>query len=333
MTHSPARQRRAARSGVGAVALVALALAVPSPALADTFDSHWQDGKAELNGYHYTVTRYGQRREGSAILIYVTEPFSESRRVKVDDPKKNPKDVVEALKVNFVREFLTGIYDYHTLTSVFTRTRDFSPAKITFSSAEWCGHVFEEMLFEKYHIADRYLSYFDGESDLRRLTHREDSLTEEELLVRIRGLRGDWIRPGERKSIPLLPSAFIRRLTHRPLVWTTARIERGRGVETVRVPAGRFETSLITVRTEDRVGKFWIESTYPHRIIRWEWTASGNASAAARSGGDPAEGLDQGELTGSTRLAYWTLKGPGGERYRLELGLAPAPASPQRGRN
>lgn len=340
MTRMPAWKRRSGGNGARAAAatiaaaILALLVAAAPPSRGDTFDTHWQDGRAELNGYRYTVTRYGQPREGTAVLIYVTEPFSESGRVKVDDPKKNPKDTFEALKVNFVREFLTGIYDYHTLTSVFTRTRDFSPAKITFSSAEWCGHVFEEMLFEKYHIADRYLSYFEGESDLRRITHRENSLTEEELLVRLRGLRGDWIRPGERKNVPLLPSTFLRRLTHRSLGWTTARIERARGVETVRVPAGRFETSAVTVTTEQRVGKFWIESAYPHRIIRWEWTpAAGAGAAAARSRGNPAEGLDRGELTGSARLAYWTLNGPGGERYRRELGLAPAPAPPQRGRN
>jgi hypothetical protein len=309
---------------------LSLALAIAKPLAADTFDSHWQDGKAELNGYRYSVTRYGHRREGSAVLIYVTEPFSESRRVKVDDPKKNPKDTFEALKVNMVREFSTGIYAYHTLASIFTRTRDFSPVKITFSSAEWCGHVFEEMIFNRHHIADRYLSYFEGESDLKRLTVRENSLTEEELLVRLRGLRGEWIGPGERRTVPLLPSAFYRRLTHRPLAWSEARIERARGSESVRVPAGRFETSVITVKTEHRVGRFWIEAKYPHRIVKWVWASAGTPP---RGRGNPAEGLDQGELTGTARLSYWKLNGPGAERYRRELGLAPASASPQRGRN
>lgn len=296
----------------------------------DRFDAHWQDGKAELNGYRYSVTRYGQRRDGTAVLIYVTEPMSESRRVKVDDPKENPKDVFEALKVNFVREFRTGIYDYHTLGSVFTRTRDFSPAKITFSSAEWCGHVFEEMIFHRHHVADRYQSYFEGESDLKRLTLQKGALAEEELLVRLRGLRGDWIRPGERKTVPFLPSAFHRRLTHRPLVWSEAKLDRARSLETVRVPAGRFETSVVTVRTEQRVGRFWIESAYPHRIIRWEWTGS------TSGGGRRDEALDRGELTGSSRLAYWKLNGPEGERYRRELGLPPASApssQAQRARN
>lgn len=321
----------AARGGtILAVVCLAAALAGAVPAAADSFDAHWQDGKAELNGYRYSVTRYGQRREGTAVLIYVTEPMSESRRVKVDDPKKNPRDTFEALKVNVVREFSTGIYDYHTLASVFTRTRDFSPVKITFSAAEWCGHVFEEMIFHRHHIADRYLSYFEGESDLKRLTTKENALTEEELLVRLRGLRGEWIRPGERRKVPFLPSSFYRRLTHRPLVWSEAVIERARASGSVRVPAGRFEAGLVTVRTEHRVGRFWIETAYPHRIVRWEWTAVGSSPKRGRS---PAEALDRGELTGSARLAYWTLNGPGGERYRRELGLAPAAASPQRTRN
>lgn len=335
ITRRGALEGGAARLGAGvrvglAAGWLLTALAWPASAAADRFDTHWRDGRAELSGYRYSVTRYGQRREGTAVLIYVTEPWSESRRVKVDDPKKNPRDTFEALKVNLVREFPTGIYDYHTLASVFTRTRDFSPVKITFSAAEWCGHVFEEMVFHRHHIADRYQSYFEGESDLRRLTTKENALTEEELLVRLRGLRGEWIRPGERKKVPFLPSAFHRRLTHQPLVWSEAVIERARASGTVRVPAGRFETGLVTVRTGNRVGRFWIETAYPHRIVRWEWTAVGSGPKRGRS---PAEALDRGELTGSARLAYWTLNGPGGERYRRELGLAPAASSPQRVRN
>ena len=56
------------------------------------FSSWWHDGKAEMDGYRLTVTRYGQEREGQCVMIFVTEPFSESRRVKVDDPRGDPGD-------------------------------------------------------------------------------------------------------------------------------------------------------------------------------------------------------------------------------------------------
>jgi len=299
----------------------------PAPA-APTFESHWQDGRAELDGYRYTVTRYGQPRRGTAVMVFVTEPFSEAKRVKVDDPKKNPKDTFEALKLNFIRDFQTGIYDYNTITSLFVRSRDFSPVKIAFSCDEWCGQVYEEMIYERFHVADRYSSYFEDESQTERLTLQPNGITEEELLIRFRDLRGAWLRPGERRRVPFLASAFLRRLTHgRALQWGQATLERGRDAEAITVPAGRFETTRYTVRVENGPeGAFWIEQSYPHRVIRWEWRAN---PAAASGGWSPAEGLDAGELTGSARLKYWELHRPGDEKYLAQLGLVAGPGGAQ----
>ncbi len=83
------------------------------------FSSFWHDGRAELDGYQWNVTRYGQRRSGECVMIYVTEPFSESKRVKVDDPSRDPDDTFDGLKLNLVWDFQTGLYDYNTMTSVF----------------------------------------------------------------------------------------------------------------------------------------------------------------------------------------------------------------------
>jgi hypothetical protein len=283
------------------------------------FEPHWQDGRAELDGYRFSVVRYGQTRQGTAAMIFVTEPFSTSKAVKVDDPSQSPGDTYEALKLNFVRDFQTGIYDYNTMVSVFVRSRDFAPVKTTFSSAEWCGHVYEEMLYEPHHIADRYSSYFEDESGTRRLRRYDDGVAEENLYILLRGLRGDYLRPGERRRVPFLPGAFYRRLAHRPLAWSGALIERLRGTESVSVPAGRFEAFVYTVRVDGgRDGRFWIESAYPHRIVRWRWSA---ASKTPRKSWSPAEGTDSGELAGSSRLAYWKLNQTGGESYLREIGL------------
>jgi len=35
-----------------------------APAVDPPFGSYWHDGKAELDGYRYAVTRYGQLRRG-----------------------------------------------------------------------------------------------------------------------------------------------------------------------------------------------------------------------------------------------------------------------------
>ena len=140
-----------------------LAYGVSSSLLyAEDFDSYWRDGKAELDGYHLKVSRYGEPRTGQGVMVFVTEPFSRSKFVKLDNPTANPSDLVDVLKLNMVRDFQTGIYDYNTMVSVFSDVSDFKQVKIRFSSAEWCGNVYEELLFTKKRMEEKYFSYFEG---------------------------------------------------------------------------------------------------------------------------------------------------------------------------
>ena len=48
-----------------------------SSAAAPEFWPHWSDGKAEMNGYRLVQPGYGAQRAGNAVLIYVTEDFSD----------------------------------------------------------------------------------------------------------------------------------------------------------------------------------------------------------------------------------------------------------------
>jgi len=290
-------------------------------AAADTsrvFESHWQDGRAELAGYRYHVTRYGQRREGRCAMITVTEPFSASKHVKADDPSRNSGDTFEALKMNLVRHFQTGIYDYHTMVSIFTRSRDFSTDKVAFTCAEWCGQVYQELIFEKSAVTGLIRSYFEDESRQLRLPAQAGGIPEDDLFILLRGLRGDFLPPGRSRSAPFLPSPFHCRLSHQPTYWTSAAISRAPNLEPVDVPAGSFQAIVYTVRVKDgRTGRFWIEPAYPHRILRWSWLPPRGEHQMR------AEGADEGELIRSTRLPYWRLNQEGGERYLTEMGLPP----------
>jgi hypothetical protein len=284
------------------------------------FGSWWHDGKAELDGYRLKVHRYGEERRGQAVLVYVTEPFSESKRVKVDDASKNPPDTFDALKLNLVRDFQTGIYDYNTMVSLFVRSNTFEPVKLSFSSAEWCGHVYQEMIFGPKDISSHYFSYFENESSSHTLDRKPGGVVEDNLFILLRGLDGrPWLDPGQARHVDFLPSPFYSRLSHHPVEWTTAEIERLETTSTVDVAAGRFETSTYEVRIlEGRTGRLDVETAYPHRIVRWSW--------APPAGTDPARslgGLDSGELTGSARLEYWKLHGEGDQSYLKELGLEP----------
>jgi len=303
-------------------ALVGLA-AGPAPAAVNEpeFGAYWRDGRAELDGYRLTVNRYGHPRAAQAVLVYVTEPFSASKHVKVDDPSKNPTDTFDALKLNFVRRFQTGVYDYHTMVSLFTRSLDFSPVKVTFTSAEWCGQVCEQLDFTGSRVSERFDSYFEGESAVRTLEIPPAAVVEDDLFILLRGLRGAYLAPGRSSAIRILSSPFYSRLTHQPPKWLEASVSRLPGPETIRVPAGSFLTDVYVVRIRGkREGRFHIERAYPHRVIRWSWKQEAQGDALASKLG----GTDAGELSGSARLEYWKLHDPGDEKYLEALGLDPA---------
>ena len=279
-----------------------------------TFGAWWHDGKAELDGYRLTVQRYGHARTGRAVAIYVTEPFSRSKHVKLDDPTKTPTDAIDAFKLNLVRDFQTGIYDYHTIVSLFDGSADLAPLKIAFSSSEWCGQVYEELNVAGGSITQRVSSYFAGESAERTLDLPAGGIEEDNLFVLLRGLNAPMLRPGEKHTYPFLAGPFYRRLAHRPTAWASASIERLSLPQRVTVPAGAFDVDVFVVRPADgREGRFDVERAYPHRIVRWKWKPT--------LGAGPLGGTDAGELSGSTRLDYWRTHDPGDERYLRQLGV------------
>jgi hypothetical protein len=288
----------------------------PEPTTADLgFDARWHDGRAELDGYRYTITRYGQPRQGQAVMIYVTEPWSLSKRVKVEDASKNPADVFEVLKLNVVRDFQTGIYDYNTMASLFVRSQDFSPVELTFTSAEWCGNVYAKVDFEERTVRETLFSYFENESGSRSLDRPTNGVTQEALFVLLRGMRGELLKAGERRTIPLLSGILESRLRHRPLAWSSAQMERASQPVSVRVPAGRWSNAVyyeVKVQ-EGGTGRFWIEPDGDRRILKWSWSKPGNGEAS-----------ESGELTGTLRTAYWKESGSGNEKLLRRLGLSPA---------
>ena len=84
------------------------------------FARYWYDGNAEISSYTLTQNRYGELHEGKAVLVFVTEDFSKQKQVKLDHPEKAGADKLPVLKMNFSKNFLTGIYPYSILNSVFT---------------------------------------------------------------------------------------------------------------------------------------------------------------------------------------------------------------------
>lgn len=281
-------------------------LTTQSFAWADPFWKYWGDGKAELDGYALTQPRYGQPREGHAVLIFVTEDFSDSLRVKAD-PGVHPKsDVYPVLKLNEVRKFQTGIYDYSVMTSTFARVSDdFPVVKVAFSSQEWCGLVHSQWLRRGDTLEGASHSYFDREADQSpRLAVPPGGIHEEALPILIRGLRGEWLKPGESRTLPMLPSLLRTRFGHKAPEWVQAVVKRD--------AAG----TTFTIEAAGRTLTYVIDAAPPHKILEWR-----------SSDGERAR------LLGSTRLPYWELNAPGGEKHLTALGLTslappPTPRSP-----
>ena len=306
--------RRRATIGILTLALLPSAgWAAPWGAGGAPFAPDWFDGKAELAGYELTQSRYGQERAGRAVLIFVTEPYSRSERVKVDrfDPA-NP-DHAQVLKLNHVRKFQTGIYDYSLMTSVFSDVEaGFRPLEVSFSSQEWCGHVYEEALFGFGDDGDQQVSvhsYFEGESTDVEIGG--DLVAEDALPILLRSLDREKLDTANR-SLRLLPSATFRRLRHRPAEPFTTELTWTPDAARVTVPAGSFETRSATHgRADGGSCTFSIEVPYPHRIVAW--TCSDGESA---------------RLTGTTRLDYWRTHREGEEALLGTLGLAPSVYEP-----
>ena len=288
----------------------------PGPAFGDAFWKHWGDGRGELAGYDLEMPRYGALRHGVAVTIFVTETFSNARRVKADPGRHPKRDEFPVMKLNLVQDFSTGIYDYNLMTSSFVALAPVNarpagaPTKVSFSAQEWCGHVYAQVLFDaRYGRFDAH-SYFDTEADsTASLELPNDALSEDALLAWARGFSAPILARGDTTTRPILGSLRHARLLHRPLKVTPALFKRSATPEQVKVPAGTFEADVYTVRvTPDRTWTFWVEPAEPHRVVQWTCTDGERA-----------------QLLATNRLAYWNLNGPGGESYLARLGLKPRP--------
>jgi hypothetical protein len=281
------------------------------------FDRHWSDNKAELAGYELTTNRYGQPRKGIVVTIFVTEPFSNSARVKADPGRHPSSDEFPVLKLNLIEDFPTGIYDYNLMTSVFVALKPVNdlpagtPTKISFSSQEWCGHVYQQLLIDSQAIRSQRHSYFDGEADaVDTLPNAPGALYEDAILLWARGLAGPFMAPGQTREVDLLRSVRLVRLQHVPLKWEKAKLTRREQTEQITVPAGTFDTEVRMVEIEGgRSWTIWTEQAHPHRILKW-----------TRNDGEHAE------LLGADRVTYWQMNRNGFESALSKLGLNPRPA-------
>ena len=266
---------------------------------ADSFGAYWYQGLAEITSYDLEQARYGEIHPGEAVLIYVTEPFLEDEQVKANDP--NAEGAVTVLKLNATRTFLTGVYPYSMMTSVFTpvQREQYGPTmKVTTSSQEWCGHTYTQLN----RIADGYrlqlFSYFEGEGDQDRTLG--DAMLEDGLWTLLR-LNPDALPTGE---VNLVPGTIYQRLSHRDLAPEQATASLSNAGDGLR-------TYTLTYPDLDRTLAITFSADFPHTVERWTETRGSGPEALT---------------TTATRreremMAYWGLNSRADVERRAALGL------------
>lgn len=276
------------------------------------FWTHWGDGKAELSSYSVSQQRYGQTREAEATLIYVTEPFYKSRQVKAEQPRSGDPDVIQVLKLNRVKKFRTGIYDYSLLTSVFAPVNDYSidkaalskgnPLKITFSGQEWCGTVFHQLNRRSHGMQSRVFSYFDKEGDTDE-TLRTDRTTyfADELFIAVREL----LAPMRTGQITLYQTLEYSRLLHTPLAPVQAVVTRKDS--TFRRGRVQLPTTEWIIAAGTTEWRFSVDKQYPRLILAYQYR-------------DGSGIVERGIIKATKRLPYWELTDNTDEHYARELG-------------
>ena len=194
-------------------------------------------------------------REGTSVLIYVTEPFAADKQVKAD--QSNPENI-PVLKLNSTKKYLTGIYPYSIMSSSFYPVHDNQQAiKVAFSAQEWCGQVFAQINNrEKFKI--KTFSYFESEGD--KDFELDKDVLENEIWNKIR-INPSHLPIGEIKMIPSLE--YIR-MGHKELKAYNA-------ITTLTIMNG-VNTYKINYPALDRTLEINFDPAFPYTIDSWSET-------------------------------------------------------------
>ncbi|AKP53050.1 hypothetical protein [Cyclobacterium amurskyense] len=261
---------------------------------------YWFQGKAEINSYSLTQYRYGEAREGEAVLIFVAEDFSRKKQVKLDDPSQAGRDKISVLKMNHTREFITGIYPYHMMLSAFTPTKEASQGlKFTASSQEWCGQSFTQLNLNSGDSYDGELfSYFEEEGSY---SFSLNGIAEDDLWNLIR-INPNQVPIG---SVNMWPSLIHQRLTHREFISEEVFIR------TTDVSENRSQLE-VTYSSGNRVLRINYEKEFPYEILGWE---------EEQTNKNGQKELTKAERKGTKVIDYWNRKALEDEFLRDELKL------------
>lgn len=269
----------------------------PTP-LSPEFKEYWYAGEAEITSFKLEQARYGELREGKAVLIFVTEPFLADKQVKAD--RSNPENI-PVLKLNSTKKYLTGIYPYSIMSSSFYPVQDNQHAiKISSSIQEWCGHVYSQLNNREVFEYESH-SYFEGEAD-QKFT-MEKSILENELWNKLR-INPKGLPLGE---IEIIPSLEYIRVSHK-------RIKPHKAIASIAEKDGISSYSL-TYPELDRTLTISFGTAFPYTIESWTDEFKSGYGANAKIMTSKATKIN------SLKAPYWQQNGNKDIFLREQLGL------------
>jgi hypothetical protein len=196
--------------------------------------------------------RYGEKRKGKAMLIFVTEDFLSEAQVKANSKSETTRSV---MKLNSTKKFNTGIYPYSIMQSAFFPLGEQRPLlKLTSSVQEWCGQSYAQLN----HRGDfklRTHSYFEGEADSTFIL--KPVLTENQIWIQLR-IAPKELRLGKQD---ILPDFSFLQLNHEKFKTYSASIEQ---------KENDYLTTTLRYNQLGRVLKIYQEKSFPFEITKWE---------------------------------------------------------------
>lgn len=246
------REKSLEKSDSSAIGTMEKENEAPKKQLSQEFKDYWYKGTAEITSYSLQQARYGEIREGNAVMIFVTEPFLPGLQVKADT---NDSNNIPVLKLNATKNYITGIYPYSIMTSSFYPVHDNQHAlKLSFSSQEWCGHVYAQLNNrDNFEIMSH--SYFGSEAD--QDYHLDKANLENEIWNKIR------INPSDLPigELTMIPSLEFVRLTHKEL--------KAYNAITNLTESDSIYTYEISYPDLERTLKINFRSEFPYTIESW----------------------------------------------------------------
>ncbi|CAH0997151.1 hypothetical protein EMA8858_03288 [Emticicia aquatica] len=272
------------------------------------FRDYWYTNKAEISSYDLQQAQYGKLNKGEAVMVFVTEGFRLDKQVKPESNDANQK-VITVMKLNFIKKFITGIYDYSMYTSTFTpvQTNTFpTTLKVTNTNQEWCGQSFLQLNYHQngYQVLGK--SYFEDE--VSEETHIDNALLEDELWSKIRLLPSEQLPIG---NLSMIPSMTSLRLRHKKVQAEFVKItlDTYKGDSTFR--GEKLMDYKIKFPESQRDLRIIFENDFPHKIVGWEETYLSKKSVLT----------SRGILKATIQNPYWKKNTPIDTVYRKLLKL------------